>query len=307
MRPMALVALILGGLSLPLGGCSNFTKAESSCGGPDASSVTLDIVRDQITKLASQADNEDQPQISKSSIRATVKQLQLSLEDVRTTKDDPNSTKQFCTGTLKLVAPADVVEQANETRQMAGLNSVEQMADNANVEVNANAFSADINFNVQPTDSGDKIFSEIENGSEAFGFFAELVKDHLLKSAVEDAKAQTDRMNAEKQAAEDSANKEIEAASLEEAKATKDSSEQSINATWKALPAELRDGLLPMQRAWIKRKDATCKLEAAQNSSSEAEMSVAFYNCEARENNSRTEYLQQQGQTAINGGAAEGD
>ena len=159
--------VLIGAIALM--GCSQLTGKSNSCSGPDAATVTLDIVRDGVMRLVSARDEEG-PVLSKSKVCATIRQLALTMEDVRTTKDDPNSTKQFCTGQLKAVVPADVVQDANNTRQLAGLNSVEEMADNANVEANANAFTADIDFNIQPTDDGGKIYSQLESGDEAIGF-----------------------------------------------------------------------------------------------------------------------------------------
>lgn len=299
-------AIALSVVALLMPGCSKFSRPTTSCAGSDASGVTIDLVRTKISDLAGVKESDDEPSLAKSKIRATVQQLALSLTDIRTTKTDPNSTKQFCTGTVRLVAPPDMIVDAESARQMAGLSGVEELADNANVEKNANVFTADINYNVQPTDNGEKIFSQIEDRDEAFRFFAELVKDQLLKSTVADAKAQTDRLSAEKLAVESNANRELAAASLEEAAASKATSDQAINAMWKALPSSTRERLLPFQRAWIKKKDATCKLEAA-SAGDENAMSVAMANCEARENNARTGFLEQQGQIEIQGDNAVDD
>jgi hypothetical protein len=302
LRWLAPVALLY------LAGCSKLTGVSTSCSGPDASAVTLDIVRDQILKLASKKDEDaDAPALSKSKIRATVKQLVLSIEDVRTSKDDPNSTKQFCTGKLKLVAPAEMVSDANDTRSMAGMNSVEDMAEDANVEAEANAFKADIEFNVQPTDAGDKIFSQLESGQEAIAFFAELVKDHLLKSAVADAKAEQDRIASEQQAAQAAASQEQWAASFEEAKAENKMAVEGINAVWKAIPADARSRMLDLQKAWIRRKDASCRVEATANATSEQEIQLARLRCDTREQNSRANELRQYAMQSIQGDSTASD
>ena len=290
--------MLVAPLACALMGCSQLWGVSTSCSGPDASSVTLDIVRDQIRKLASQTD-DDSPALSKSKIRATVQQLALTLEDVRTSKDDPNSTKQFCTGQLKLVAPAEMVADASDTREMAGLNSIEDLAENANVEANANAFTADLEFNVQPTDDGEKIYAQVESGVEAIAFFAELVKDHLLKTAVADAKAEQDRIAAEQTAAQTAATNEQWVASLDEAKAENKLAVDSINAIWKAVPADARTRMLAVQRAWQRRKDATCRLEAASNATSENEMQLAKLRCDTREQNARAQELKQYAMESI--------
>lgn len=272
--------------------CSKLGVAAGSadCTGSAANGVILDIVRKEIIRLASE-ESDGNAHLSKAKIRATVQQLKLSLDDVRTTKNDPNSSKKFCTGTIKLVAPAEMVIDADDTRRMAGLNSIEDLADSANVEKGANTFSADIDYNVQPTDDGDKIFGEIEGGDAPIGFFAELTKDHLLKSAVANAKAEEDRLEAERNAAIDSANQEMAAATLQEAQANNKSAIDTIGAIWKAIPKPARDQMLPAQRAWIRKTGATCKVEAATAGGDENAMNVTRLNCETREQLARAEEL----------------
>lgn len=288
--------VLIGAIALM--GCSQLTGKSNSCSGPDAATVTLDIVRDGVMRLVSARDEEG-PVLSKSKVRATVRQLALTMEDVRTTKDDPNSTKQFCTGQLKAVVPADVVQDANNTRQLAGLNSVEEMADNANVEANANAFTADIDFNIQPTDDGGKIYSQLESGDEAIGFLAQVVKSHLLKSVYADTKAEQDRLEAERLAAETAAMTEANVAILEEAQAENKLAIETINAVWKAIPNETRSRLQPIQKAWIKKKDIMCRLEATSSASSEEDLRVAQLKCDTREQNSRAESLRQYAMQSI--------
>jgi uncharacterized protein YecT (DUF1311 family) len=252
----------------------------------------LSIVRDQITRLASAGSDAD-VHLSKAEIRATIEQLHLSLEDVRTTKNDPNSTKKFCTGTLKLVAPAEVVNDAEDARRTAGESSLSDLADNSNVESNANAFTADIDFNVQPTDDRNKIFAEIENGGPAFRFFAELVRDHLLKSAVMDAKAEEERAATEQQAAENQALAEQQAATLNEAQTENKIAIQTTNAIWQGIPAEMRTRLLDLQKAWVRKKNADCGVEAASASAESSERDVARLKCDTRMQGERSSWLRQ--------------
>lgn len=278
--------------ALSLAGCSQLTGTSDSCTGADAGETTLSIVRDQIARLAS-ARGEEDVHLSKAEIRATIQQLRLSLEDVRTTKNDPNSTKKFCTGTLKLVAPPEIVTDAEDARQTAGESSLSELADDSNVESNANAFTTNIDFNVQPTDDRNKIFAEIENGAPAFRFFAELVRDHLLKSAVLEAKAEQDRAASEQQAAENQALAEQQAATLNEAKTENKIAIQTTNAVWQGIPAETRSSLLDLQKAWVRKKNADCGVEAASSSVDPADREVARLKCDTRMQGERSNWLRQ--------------
>ena len=291
--------VVLATLCLALAGCGELTSLGSGgdgCDSASASDVTLGIVRDQVIKLAGEA-GDDEPALSKAKIRATVRDLKLSLEDIRTSKDDPNSSKTFCTATIKLVAPAQMVIDADAARQAVGYNSIEELADNVNVTKEANAFTAEINFNVQPTDDGEKIFSEIEDGGQTFRFFAELVQAALLRSSIMDAQAENDRIASEQQAELDAANREVELATLEEAKVNNAAAVASINAIWKAIPSGPREQMLPAQRIWLRKTTATCKLEAA---AEEDDQEVARLNCETREQQSRASYLRSFATEAIN-------
>jgi uncharacterized protein YecT (DUF1311 family) len=60
---------------------------------------------------------------------------------------------------------------------------------------------------------------------------------------------------------------------------------------WKSIEPDVRQQLLPQQRAWIKQKDTRCKLEGLQYSTIELEQKTAEANCQARENNARSEQL----------------
>lgn len=290
--------LLAGFIGLLTSGCDTLAPSGGACTGEDATKLTLDIFGDEVRKEAATKE-DDGPALSSSKIRATVKQLQLALEDVRTTKDDPNSTKQFCTGNIKIVFPSEVIEDANAAREAAGLNSVEDLADSSNVKSAANAFRAEINYNIQPTDDGSKVYSEMESGDAAVKFVAEVVRSHLLRASIADAKAEQDRIETEQAAAEEAASREQWAAASEEAKAENKLAVEQMAALWRAVPAGTRQQLLPVQRAWIKRKDASCRVEAANGATSEEEIGLARLRCDTREQNSRAQELRQYAAQAI--------
>ena len=291
MKPMHLLSA--AALAGAMTACSQLTAAPSTgCSGNDAVAVTLDIVKDEIIRRASE-DVEEVPGLSKAKVRATIHQLKLSLVDVRTTKDDPDSTKQFCAGRIKLVAPPEMIQDANDARQIAGYNSVAEMAESANVEANANSFLADVDFNVQPTDDGEKTYAELENANGALGFFSELVRSHLVKSVLADAKAEQDRIAAEQHAAEEAAAREEQSAELDQAKAENKVAIERINAIWGAIPTGPRTAFTEAQKAWIRKKDAACRIEAASNATTEAEMTIARLKCDTREQSNRATELRQ--------------
>ena len=186
-----------------------------------------------------------------------------------------------------------MIQDANDARQIAGYNSVAEMAESANVEANANSFLADVDFNVQPTDDGEKTYAELENANGALGFFSELVRSHLVKSVLADAKAEQDRIAAEQHAAEEAAAREEQSAQLEQAKAENKVAIDRINAIWGAIPTGPRTAFTEAQKAWIRKKDAACRIEAASNATTEAEMTIARLKCDTREQSNRATELRQ--------------
>ena len=125
------------------------------------------------------------------------------------------------------------------------------------------------------------------------------MKSHLLKSVYADTKAEQDRLEAERLAAETAAMTEANVAILEEAQAENKLAIETINAVWKAIPNETRSRLQPIQKAWIKKKDIMCRLEATSSASSEEDLRVAQLKCDTREQNSRAESLRQYAMQSI--------
>ena len=287
------VVLLLA--SATLAGCGNAGNpfAEKlGCTSQSGQDTTVSIIKDQVEKVIF-GDSEEAygAVISKSKIRAALEQVKLTIEDVRTSKEDPNSTKKFCTGKLKMVFPDTMIADADKTREMQGVNTITQFADNTGAEREANAFTMDIDFNVQPTDDGEKVYSELENADAAPNFVSAVLGGHLAFKTVQAShqQAQQEQQQAEQQ--EQAALTEQKQANLGEAKAENDLSTQTINAVWSAIPTDQRDQLLPLQRAWIKKKTADCKIEASQVSIDPAEKEAARLHCEARMNNERTGQL----------------
>ena len=69
--------------------------------------------------------------------------------------------------------------------------------------------------------------------------------------------------------------------------------EQTINEVWRAVPANIREQLLEMQRAWIRRKNADCRIESATVSTDPQEREAARLRCDTRVTNDRIRYLRQ--------------
>ncbi|QPI75375.1 DUF1311 domain-containing protein [Sphingobium sp. Cam5-1] len=293
MMVRSVVGLLLA--SACLAGCGNVGSPfgeKLSCSSAAGQDTTISIIKDEVEKTIFAGSQEAYGAvISKSKIRAALDQIKFLIEDVRTSKEDPNSTKKFCTGKLKIVFPDAMITDADKTRELQGVNKVSELADNSGAEREANAFTMDIDFNVQPTDDGEKVYSELENADAAPTFVSAILGGHLGYKMVQQSHQQEQQQTQLAEQQEQAALTEQKQATLGEAKAEFDLSTQTINAIWGSIPSDQRDQILSLQRAWIKKKTADCKVEAAQASLDPAERESTRLRCEARMNNERSGQL----------------
>lgn len=252
----------------------------SSCGKPEAtcssetSKGALELaIRDGLEKAvaARSKDSEGNQIVGFSKIRAAIADLKFVVENIRTTKEDPNSTKKFCNGSLKIVFGTQVFADADKARGIAGLSNLAEAADTANVEKGADYLRSDLDYSVQPTDDGSKIVAEFEAADAKLDVFAEVIAASLLRSGLE-TKQRMDQENAalaEKQ--QQDAVVVANRASVEEAALARRQADDALLAVWKGLDPGTRQQLLPQQRAWIKRRTQhvrfkACKVRPIQHS-----------------------------------------
>lgn len=276
-----------------VGGCSVNTPV--ACTAESAQQPVIAIVKEQLEKsIADKVKRNDGTKVvGLSKIRAAIAQLVFAIEDIRTSKTDPNSTKRFCTGVLRVRFPADALADADKARQDASMNTVSDLADASDIERHADSFSTNIDFNVQPTDDGSKVFAETESGNNMVGFAAEVVASGLLRATVEDAKRQQQQAIDQQNAAQTAALAEQQNANVASAKTDNQLAVQTIAAAWQALSPTIRSRLLPLQRAWIRKKDADCAVEAAGASIEPSEKEVARLRCDTRATQDRIGWLAQ--------------
>lgn len=290
MKKFGIVIVAIAAMTLSACG-----KTSVTCSDTDAVSALETAIREGLEKtVVERAKGPDgKSLISTSEIRAAIAQIKLVIENVRTTKEDPNSTKRFCTGNLKIVFPAATFTDADRARELAGVSNITQMADSANVEKGADYLKSNLDYNVQPTDDGKKIIAEFENADSKIDVFGEVVAASLLKTRIETEnrkqqeqvalaeKQQTDALNAERNA------------TLEGAMLARKTADTSLNTIWQALEPSTRQQLLPQQRTWIKQKDASCKVRGLQFSSEPLEQRAAEAQCQAETSSQRASELQQ--------------
>ena len=286
-RRLALLLLIA-----PVPACQ---RQAVQCTAASAQEPVVGIVKEQLERAVSTAVRKDNGAraVSLSKIRAAIAQLVIGIDDIRTSKEDPNSTKRFCTGTLKIRFPGDTLNDADSARANNGLGSISDLADGDDIERHADSFTAPIEFNVQPTDAGDKVFAETESGNNMFSFAAQVLASGLLKASMADAKRSQQQVADEQAATQNAALAEQRNANLASAKTDNQLAVQTIGAMWRTLAPETRARLLPLQKAWIRKKGADCQVEAASASTDPSAMEVTRLACDTRAEQERATWLQQ--------------
>lgn len=291
--------VLLAFASLSLAACG--AKVED-CSGAGAKETATAVIKEQIEKsvMENVKGENGERRVGKSKVRATIGQLALSFVDIRTTKSDPNSTKRFCTGRLKIALPDAVITDAETAREKGGMDTIDKLADRQDVERNANSFTSDIDFNVQPTDDGAKVYAEIEDGEATFSFFGEVLASHLLRSEIESAQIAAEQAAAEQRRAEEAAMAEQAAAEnnqkkaqLMQAQAENKLASQAINAVWSQISDDARKNLGDIQQAWKLKKNADCIIEAGATSTDAIVREAARLSCDSRQVNQRANYLRQ--------------
>ena len=280
-------------LFLGLSACdkvSTMTQSGTSCG--DASSLELvnslltDNLQAQVRSVASYEDTR----IDSASLRASANQVSFRLDDVRTTKKDPNSTKQFCSATLTTTLDADMIKRANFVRDYYEQGTLDEGAFQQDLNMDGNTLTYDLEYAVQPTDDGKKTFGQLQNGMELLDFAATAVVYAMQKNEVQAQKARAQIENtqnaiaerkaiAEEQAliaqAEAQAGREVAdelaqasremarelasiAAEQAKAKTMMDYKRKEFNILWKSASAEIREALAEGQQEWVAERDEIC-------------------------------------------------
>jgi uncharacterized protein YecT (DUF1311 family) len=268
--------------------------AATGCASDSSREAITSLVREEVAKAAeAELALEDGSRMSAASkVRATVAELKVLIEDIRTTKKDPDSTRRFCAGTAKVVIPLNMIQDADQTRKLLDLSSVDSLLEEAGLTRSADALTFDLEYSVQPTDKRDKIYGEVEGASPKFAALGQVVGAHLARDEIEGA---SKAWAAKAAAAEAETARQTEAAQkadLDMAAAENKLANQQINAVWKALPEDARSQFLEMQRAWVRKKTADCNIEAAGASTEALPKEAARLRCDTRLTTTRISELQ---------------
>jgi uncharacterized protein YecT (DUF1311 family) len=285
--------------SFVVGGCSNSVKVE--CGGEATIVAVESMFQKELEKsVRNQLDSEGSLEgYDSAKLRTGTKKVKVTLEEIRTVRDDPDSSRQFCSARIMLKIPDTVIEAADNTRALAEMDNVKKLANQNRVERSGDKYGMELEYSIQPTDDGTKLIAETDGDSSLFTFLTELFASYLLSDEVRNNVIEAEKAEAaderEKRLAEeelDGALKSEASANLGEAKVQYKMSMDRINAIWGAIPKSTRNELLPLQRAWIKKKEAACRVEAAGSDEQTGNREANRLRCDVRMTDARSNQLQ---------------
>jgi uncharacterized protein YecT (DUF1311 family) len=287
-------------LVMGIAGCSQ--KQEIACSGESSTAVMSSLLKDTLIKRVTEtfaSQEAANANVDRSLIRATIDKVAFKIEDVMTTKSDPNSTKKFCQSSLKVVLPTDVIGNADATRAILSLNDAHQGALQAGVEFEADTIKSSFDYNVQPTDDGKKVYGSMEGNNPALAYTSTVIEQALFKSALEKqkaAQAQQQQQEAMRVQQQQEAVAQAQAAetqaTLQKAQADIKAANDAINVVWNAGSKEWRQSMLPEQRLWLAQRENDCKIKALDSGSADSSaFQISKLNCETQMTADRTQIL----------------
>jgi hypothetical protein len=151
----------------------------------------------------------------KAKIRASLNQLQIAVESVITTDKDPNSSKKFCSATLKVTIPTSMLADADQGRELDNKSKISQDAREFDIDDNINVFTRkDFKYDIQPTDDGKELYVGSEN-TIWVNLLHDITRAALLKPILEVQKAEQAQQNAQKKQEVENLKQEAEVSKLE--------------------------------------------------------------------------------------------
>ncbi len=288
--------ILMAGLCFGAAGCTKTKYAE--CGSPEAKKVIDKLFKEEL-EYSVQNELDSQKQLGSydsTELEDAVQRLNISLDDVRTSRDDPDSDRYSCSATLKLDIPDRVEKEANETRAMAEMVNVRKLANRYKMKRKGQNYTTDFDYFIQPTDDGKKLVAELDDDAPSMKFLGEVLASYLLsdeireeKIAQDQAEAAEEKKKRDKERAEQEREREVDeafnaeaSADLAAAKADRKLASDRIGAVWLAMPKDIQQQLDARHSSWVRSMKAKCKLEAAGTDIRKAKREAKELDCQTR-------------------------
>lgn len=235
----------------------------ADCSSEQTQALIPNLIKEQTEKLLKEETKSglNRLQFDLAKARATIEQVKISIENIRTVKEDPNSTKKFCKATIKFIIPTEVlsnVEKSSElTQSLSSVNkslSFKEEVQKNGFEINANVITRDFEYNSQASDDKKQVFVELELGKPLAELMGIVAMFDQMKSKLESAEIEAKTQEAANQEAATATAK----AELDSAQRNNSAARQQINNLWNSMPKDYQNALLAEQKAWVAQKKAQC-------------------------------------------------
>jgi len=289
MQTVRLIAM--ASAALILASCNRIGAVE--CNNAAGQAVISSLLSDQIIQATRDqlgiAINE--PLTNEAKIKATVAQIKILIEDIRTTKKDEASSKRGCAATVKLVLPLNMIADAERFHTNNQLQSISSLTDAVGLQRSADSYTHQLTYSVQPTDDKKKVYGEVEAFGPVANALGEIIAAHMVLPMQEASQQSEATAAAAQQALLDQQTKAQSQADLELATAENKLAIQAYSEVWKSLPDTVRAQNVEIQRAWAKKKTADCNIKAAETSTDPLIKEAARLRCETEQTQGRVEEL----------------
>ena len=136
---------------------------ETSCGSEPVQTALQNMIKDEVEK-----DFKGNAKLDIAKSRATFAQLKITLDNVRTTKEDPNSSRKFCTAKLNISLPPELLSNIERSTELVnGDAKFDTIVRSSGFEKNANVFSKEVDYSAQPTDDNKNVYVSLEQSKLA--------------------------------------------------------------------------------------------------------------------------------------------
>lgn len=281
------LALVLA-VTLIVSGCN---KADFRCASQDAENALIEAARKDIAAKVSQ-NLKDLQELDKSGaafapaiIEQMVAKFGFEVSAASDVWENATGDQKSCRARLAVTINPALLKSAGDARTALELSNVADLTAQSAIEYDGTSkLSQEIDFSLNLADAGTKIRSDLGSSFTLFDVLGELGAYNLLSGTI----VKTKRDETMRQQL---ATTEQERAALEMARAENRTAIKAINAVWSAIPSETRSELAALQKAWVRKKNADCRIESLTAGGSEVDMQVNQLNCDTRAQIDRTNWL----------------
>lgn len=278
-------------IALPLLAVVGCDKASFDCTSADAQAALIKAAKKDISGKISQnikdirENNPNGASFGVSMVQQLADKFTYELTSVSEVWENDKGDQKSCRGTLAITVDPDYVRKADSGRSAVELSSVADLAAQSAVEFDAKSrFTQEVDFGINKVDNGKSISAEAGSNFTLFDVVGEVGAYQLLStSIVRTKKDEKDRAL--------QAETEQQKAALDLARAENRAAIEALKEIWAALDPTVRSDLLARQRAWIRKKNADCRLESINTSQDAAGILINQINCDTRAQIERADQL----------------